>query len=62
MCLLLSNNALTWEILKKRNTHGPRQCSLCCSDEESNNHFIMIGPYTKHVWKEVERIIGLRDV
>jgi hypothetical protein len=44
--LLLNNKVLTWDILQKRNKHGPRRCPMCKENEETNFHLIMSCPYS----------------
>jgi hypothetical protein len=62
MWLILHNKAPTWEVLQKRNFIGPGWCSQCHHAKETIYHIILECPFTKEVWKEVERMIGIRNL
>jgi hypothetical protein len=49
---VLSNKVSTWDILQKRNNHGPGWCYLCKSEGESTLHIFLECRYIKEVWNE----------
>jgi hypothetical protein len=59
MWLAIMNKALTWEMLQKRNKHGPSWCVLFKGDEES--HLLIHCKYAKQVWAEMEIFAGVRE-
>jgi hypothetical protein len=48
-------------VLQKKNFNGPSWYSLCQQAKETIVHLIVACPYRKEVWKEVERMIELRN-
>jgi hypothetical protein len=48
--LILHNQILTWEKLKKRGFTSPSRCHLCEEKEETMNHLLDECPYTTEVW------------
>jgi hypothetical protein len=56
---VLSNKVSTWEILQKRNNHGPGWCSLCKSEGETTIHIFLECRFIKEVWSEVSRLLDL---
>eukprot|EP01018_Ginkgo_biloba_P022058 Gb_03022 [translate_table: standard] len=55
-------SALTWDNLQKRNIAGPGRCPLCKTSEETNNHLIMECSFSIQVWREIEHLLGVRNV
>jgi hypothetical protein len=47
---------------EKSNFIGPRWCCQCHLVEETIYHIILECPYFKEVWKEVEMMIGIRNI
>ena len=43
------------------NFKGPSWCSLCMGSDETNYHLIILCSFVKHVYKEIEGFIMLRD-
>jgi hypothetical protein len=48
--LILHNNILTWENLRKRGFIGPSRCHLCQAQEETTNHLVDECAYTAELW------------
>jgi ribonuclease HI len=57
---VLSNKVSTWEILQKRNNHGPGWCSLCKYEGETTIHIFLECRFIIEVWSEVSRLLDLR--
>jgi hypothetical protein len=49
---ILENKVPTWDILQKKQFHGPSWCSLCRMQEETIDHLFMCCPFTLSVWME----------
>ena len=62
MWVILNNRDPTWDILQNGTFVGLNQCSLCQKVEETNAHIIITYPYTKELWKELEKMIGYQNV
>jgi len=62
MWFILNNKDPTWDILQKRTFVGPGWCNLCHKTEETYAHIILSCSFTKEVWMEMERMIGLQNV
>jgi len=58
----LYNKALTWDVLHKRNFIRLGWRCQCHQVEDSIVHLMLECPYSKEVWKEVERLIGIGNV
>ena len=54
MQILLSNKALTWDVLRRKGREGPRRCFLCKEVEGSNFHLAVDCTYTRNVWSKIE--------
>jgi ribonuclease HI len=54
----IENKMPTWDILQKRNHHGPGWCCLCKSKNESISHLFIKCRFTKEVWKELSVVYG----
>jgi hypothetical protein len=48
--LVLHNQILTWENLKKRGFIGPSRCHICQVKEETTNHLLDECSYTAKIW------------
>jgi len=53
---LVHQSILTNENLRKRGWEGPSKCPLCCNEEESTYHLLLLCPFVKEVW---EKAVGL---
>jgi hypothetical protein len=62
MWLILNNRAPKWEVLQKKNFHGPGWCSLRKQAHETIKHLIILHSFTKEVCEEVEGMIGMKNV
>jgi hypothetical protein len=60
MWLAMNNKVLTWKKLQKRGMHGPGWCILCKEFNETIDHMLMSCSYKEQVWKELERMTGIR--
>jgi len=58
MWCAFENKVPTWDILKKRNLHGPGWCCLCKSEEETTIHLFMHCRVMAEVWKECSILLG----
>ena len=59
---LLSDKALTWDVLIRRGFEGPGRCYLCKLDAESNFHLGVDCPFTKSVWLDIEDKLNFRNI
>jgi len=48
--LVLHNQILTWENLRKMGFIGPSRCHLCQDKEETTNHLLDESNYTAELW------------
>jgi hypothetical protein len=48
--LVVHNNILTWDNLRKRGFIGPSWCQLCGSEEETQNHLLNLCTYSSSIW------------
>ena len=61
-CLfLLSNKALTWDVLCRKGREGPGRCSLCKKRAESNLHLGVECSFVKSVWFELESKLKIKN-
>jgi len=51
--LVFNNRNLTWDNLRKRNSHGPSRCSMCESEEETNVHMFVQCISSQEIWYEL---------
>jgi hypothetical protein len=58
MWSLIAKKVPTWEVMRKRQVVGPGWCILCKQEEESQVHLFISCPFSKAVWKEVEKMQG----
>jgi len=56
--LVFYNKNLTWENLRKRNWHGPSNCAMCDSHEESNFHMFFQCQSMLQIWQVLANIFG----
>ena len=54
MCFLLSNKALTRDVLNRKGREGIGRCYLCQNDNETNLHIVIDCDYTRKVWFAIE--------
>ena len=62
MWFLLSNKALTWDILCRKGREGLGRCYLCKVAEESNFRLGVDCIYTKSIWYEIECKLKLKNL
>jgi hypothetical protein len=53
---ILENKVPTWDILHRRQFHGPSWCSLCRAQGELVDHLFMHFPFTTSVWVESSKL------
>jgi hypothetical protein len=59
MWFFILNKSPTWDNLQKINSNGLGRCSLCKKDNESVPHLVLWFPFTKPVWVELHRYMGI---
>ena len=52
------NKTPTWDVLQKRNHHGPVWCCLCKDENENIPHLFIHCRFTQEVWKELSAVYG----
>ena len=62
MWFLLSNKALTSDILCRKGREGHSRCYLCKKVGELNAHLVVDCTYTKVVWYEIESKLHLKNL
>ena len=59
---MLSNKALTWDVLCGKGREGSGRWYLCKEDGESNLHLGVEHPYTKSVSREIEAKLQINNL
>ena len=59
---LLSDKALTWDVIYKKGKEGPGRCYLCKLDSDSNVHLGVECSFTRKVWNELEAKLRLNNL
>ena len=59
---LLSDKALTWDVLCRKGREGPGRCYLCKMDAESNFHLGVECSVTRSVWFELETKLQIKNL
>lgn len=57
--LSLENRVLICDNYMKRGCQGPNICHMCCSDVEPIFHLMIKCPFSKAVWRELQRVYNL---
>eukprot|EP00253_Pinus_taeda_P013144 PITA_13144 len=56
--LVFCNKNLTWEVLQQKGWSGPRRCSLCLMDSETNLHLFFQCPISSFIWYDLSISFG----
>ena len=59
---LLSDKALTWDIVIRKGREGPGRCYLCKLNIETNLHLGVECPFTQYVWMNLEDRLKLNNL
>ena len=59
---LLSDKALTWDVICRKGREGPGRCYLCKMDSESNFHLGVECVFSKSVWFELESKLKIKNL
>lgn len=61
MRLTLMKRVPTWDLLQKKNKHGPRICNLCKNKDENLSHLFSPYPFAIQFWKDVSQWLGVNN-